>query len=234
MSSKDRQEIQNEDAGRFEEQLEFNEAPPPPSRRKQRKSMIRVDHLSVQDVQDIIMENYSLRQELDMIHHQFDAERMGLERQLRHTLARNDFLETRWALRKQQERDTFSERRRSFGDIDPYRTDPYGYHNHPDDEEDDEEEDMEEERSRRYLMHHHHHPPPPSFGPLPPPSSLGPPPGCPPWALRKKPKGRYEEENPEVDEPLIHWMNDMSLGPLQLPHHPPAGPTHRRRKPSFM
>ncbi|KAG1469483.1 hypothetical protein G6F56_003234 [Rhizopus delemar] len=211
MSLKDRQEIQDEEESRFEEPLEFNETF---MRRKQRKPIPRVDHLSVQDVQAILMENYSLRQELNVLHHQFQSDRISLERQLRRTLARNDYLETRWAQKKRQERDDsiFQERRKSLGDIErPFYPQVY----YPQEEGEEEEEEDEE---GRFMMH------------LSPQPNFGPPPGYPPLVMRRRSKSRYEED----DEPPLHLMNQMTLGPLRSPHHSSMGPSQRRRKPSFM
>lgn len=93
---------------------------------------LRVDQLSAQDIQAILMENYSLRQEIEALSHQFAIEKMSLHRHLRHVTARNQYLEEEMRLtnkkRYRQKQDamiideinkkgSLLERRKSLNDI---------------------------------------------------------------------------------------------------------------------
>ncbi|KAI8889014.1 hypothetical protein K501DRAFT_282456 [Backusella circina FSU 941] len=66
--------------------------PPPPS---MHPPMFRVEQLTHQDVQAILMENYNLKRDMNEMQHQFRAERSDLHRRLRHTMARLFYLEDR-------------------------------------------------------------------------------------------------------------------------------------------
>lgn len=61
---------------------------PPPNR-----PHIRIDQLTVNDIHAIIDENQSLLAELDAMSHQFQMEKMDLQRRLRHITARVQYLE---------------------------------------------------------------------------------------------------------------------------------------------
>lgn len=100
-----------------------------PKKGKRPYPMLRIDQLSAQDIQAILMENYALRQEIEIMSHQFHVERMNLQRRLRHIMARNQFLEEmRWSNkrrhRQRQEipgedlKKYLPERRKSFSDVD--------------------------------------------------------------------------------------------------------------------
>ncbi|RCH99044.1 hypothetical protein CU097_015442 [Rhizopus azygosporus] len=143
-----------------------------PKKGKRPYPMLRVDQLSVQDIQAILMENYSLRQEIEIMSHQFHVERMNLQRRLRHIMARNQYLEEmRWSSKKRHRqkqeslaedlRKHLPERRKSFSDVDGsgpvYRDDhPYlvyrdmrpfddGYYNDDEDEHPESMIDQDEE-----------------------------------------------------------------------------------------